>query len=119
MRTNENSGWAWQVIKDQKLADNRRDNDGACEAQLEGCLGIATEVHHVHARINDGGDDPEALEALCGPCHQRYTTQLIQERAAEKRRIKREHRRKNHPGRKDRYKDLDDEDEIREGYWHI
>lgn len=110
MRTNDSSsGWAWAVIRDQKLHDNRRDNDGACEAQLEGCLGIATEVHHVVERVHGGGDNEDALEALCGPCHQRYTTHLIQERAAERRRLKREARRKNHPGRKDRYQDYGDE----------
>jgi len=103
MRTNESSGWAWQVIKDQKLADNRRDNDGRCEAGLEGCLGIAEEVHHVVSRVDGGGDNSEALAALCGPCHQRYTTQLIQERAAARRSAKREKKRKNHPGRKDRH----------------
>lgn len=84
------------------MADNRRDNDGRCEAQRDGCLGVAEEVHHVVARV-DGGGDNDGLLALCSACHQRYTTELIQARAKERARIKKEKKRKNHPGRKDRY----------------
>lgn len=99
-------GWAWTVIRDQKLHDNRRFNDGVCEDRAYGCLGIATEVHHVVARV-DGGTHDDGLLALCSACHQRRTTELIQQRAADKREAKREARRRNHPGRKDRYKDYE------------
>lgn len=102
-------GWAWTAIREEKLAENRRTNDGICEAQLQGCLGIATEVHHDVARVI-GGTHDDGLSALCSACHYRLTTQLIQERAAERRRLKKEHRRRNHPGRKDRYKDLESDD---------
>lgn len=102
MQTNDSSGWEWRRIAQEKLELNRRHNDGACEAQRDGCLGVAEEVHHVVSRV-DGGGDNEQLLALCSACHYRYTTELIQARAAERRRLKKEARRKNHPGRKDRY----------------
>ena len=95
------SGWEWHRIQQKVLADNERDNDGACQAQLSGCLGVATEVHHVVARI-DGGGHNDQLAALCSACHYRYTVETIQQRAKERREEKRRKKRKNHPGRKDR-----------------
>lgn len=96
------SGWEWHRIQQEKLAQNRRDNGGACQAQRSGCLGIATEVHHVVARVDGGGEKTE-LAALCSACHYRYTVETIQQRAKERREQKRQRKRKNHPGRKDRH----------------
>jgi len=96
------SGRPWRRIQQDKLEDNRRYNGGRCEAQLEGCLGIAVEVHHIVARV-DGGTHNDGLLALCSACHTRFTTMTVQRRAAERRRLKAEAKRKNHPGRKDRY----------------
>ena len=96
------SGRRWRVIRDAKLAQNQRDNGGRCEAQLEGCLGIAVEVHHIVARI-DGGTHDDGLSALCSACHTRFTTATVQQRAAMRREAKKQAQRKNHPGRKDRH----------------
>lgn len=95
-------GWEWSAIQKEKLADNRRMNGGRCEAGEYGCLGIATEVHHVVARV-DGGTHNDKLLALCSACHYRYTTKTVQQRAAMRRAAKKAARRKNHPGRKDRH----------------
>ncbi|AZS06626.1 HNH endonuclease [Mycobacterium phage JacoRen57] len=86
------------------MADNERDNAGRCEGAYEGCLGIAEEVHHVVARVDGGGHNDQLL-ALCSACHYRLTVELIQRRAAERRQQKKAKKRKNHPGRKDRYDD--------------
>jgi 5-methylcytosine-specific restriction endonuclease McrA len=102
MRTNESSGWEWARIAKAKLAQNRRDNDGRCEAQRDGCLGVAEEVHHVVARVDGGGDNGKLL-ALCSVCHTRFTTETVQERARLRAAAKKEAKRKNHPGRKDRH----------------
>jgi 5-methylcytosine-specific restriction endonuclease McrA len=102
MKTNDNSGWEWSRIREEKLAQNRRDNDGRCEATLYGCLGFAEEVHHVVSRV-DGGGDNDGLLALCSACHTRFTTATVRERALVRREAKRQARRKNHPGRKDRH----------------
>lgn len=103
VKTNDSSGWEWSRIADAKLAENRRVNAGACEAQLPGCLGVAQEVHHVVARVDGGGDNKGSLQAICDACHYRLTTELIQERADARRVSKKLKKRKNHPGRKDRY----------------
>lgn len=103
MRTNQSSGWRWHAIQKDKLEQNRRDNDGQCQAVLEGCLGGATQVHHVIERIDGGTDDDENLMAVCEVCHYRLTTALVQKRSAARRAAKKEKKRKNHPGRKDRY----------------
>lgn len=95
-------GWEWGRTRKAKMDENRRINAGRCEAALDGCLGDAEEVHHVVARVIGGGVN-EGLLALCSACHQRYTTALIQERAAQRRAAKKEAKRKNHPGRKDRH----------------
>lgn len=98
----EARGWDWGRVRAEKMERNRRDNDGACEARYDGCLGVAEEVHHVVARV-DGGGDNDGLLALCSACHYRLTTELIQRRAKERRAAKAARKRKNHPGRKDRY----------------
>ena len=99
--TVEARGWEWGRIRRKKLADNARDNAGRCEGGLEGCSGIAVEVHHVVARIDGGGHNDQLL-ALCPECHYRFTVQTIQERARLRAAAKKEAKRKNHPGRKDR-----------------
>jgi 5-methylcytosine-specific restriction protein A len=95
-------GWEWSAIQQKKLADNRRDNDGRCEAALDGCLVIAVEVHHAVARV-DGGTHNDELLALCSACHYRFTVETIQAQAAKRREAKKQKKRKNHPGRKDRH----------------
>lgn len=95
-------GWAWTAIREQKLHDNRRDNDGRCEAALSGCLGCAEEVHHIVSRV-DGGTHEDGLLALCSACHYRFTVETIQKQADQRAARKRYLRRKNHPGRKDRH----------------
>jgi hypothetical protein len=107
MKTNELSGWEWNRRRQGKLDDNQRDNDGRCEVALPGCLGVATEVHHIVSRVIGGGDDKSTLAAICDACHYRLTTELVQQRAAERARMKKLKKRKNHPGRKDRH-DRDD-----------
>lgn len=96
------SGRAWRLIRDRKLAQNQRDNGGRCEAALHGCLGVAEEVHHVIARVH-GGTHNDGLAALCSVCHTQFTTATVQERAAMRRQLTKEQKRKNHPGRKDRH----------------
>lgn len=103
MRTNKHSGWDWSRIKTAKLARNERDNAGRCQALYDGCEGVATEVHHIIERAEDGTDDDENLLAICEACHYRLTTEANQRRAKQRRQAKSEAKRKNHPGRKDRY----------------
>lgn len=43
------------------------------ECQRHGLVTAATDVHHVIALRNGGGDEDENLEALCHPCHSRIT----------------------------------------------
>ena len=96
------SGRGWRRIREAKLAQNARDNDGRCEAALYGCLGRAEEAHHIVSRVL-GGTHNDGLLALCSACHSRFTTETVQALAAEKRRVKVEAQRRNHPGRKDRH----------------
>ena len=103
MRTNDNNGWDWRTIQRATLASNRRDNDGRCRRQFDGCLGQATTVNHILERVNGGGDEPDNLEAVCEACHYRLTTTLVQSRAAMRRQNAKAARRRNHPGRKDRH----------------
>ena len=102
--TQEARGWEWGRIRRKKLDDNERDNAGRCEAALPGCLGVAEEVHHVLARVRGGGHNDELL-ALCSACHYRFTVELNRQLAEERRLKKKLKKRKNHPGRKDRYDD--------------
>lgn len=48
-------------------------SDGWCEARLPGCLGRATNCHHVLPRSAGGTDTPDNLLDLCGSgttgCH--------------------------------------------------
>ncbi|WP_185746568.1 HNH endonuclease [Mycolicibacter terrae] len=85
------------------LERNRRDNEGRCQRQFYGCLVQATTVNHKIERIDGGTDDPSNLEALCEACHYRLTVDGNRKRAAERRAAKKLAKRKNHPGRKDRY----------------
>lgn len=98
----EARGWEWGRIRRAKLDDNERVNAGRCEAALEGCLGRAEEVHHVLARVRGGGHNDELL-ALCSACHMRFTAELNRQLAVERAAAKKNKKRKNHPGRKDRY----------------
>lgn len=104
MRTNQaTSGWEWGRIRRATLERNRRDNEGRCQADEWGCLGQATTVNHIVERVDGGTDDPSNLEALCDACHDRRTAEGNRKRAAARRAAKNEAKRKNHPGRKDRY----------------
>lgn len=96
--TNNNSGWEWGRIQRDYLRRHKR-----CVRGAYGCLGDATDVHHIVARIDGGGDNEDNLEALCGPCHNRETAKLNRRLAKERRARAAEAKRKNHPGRKDRY----------------
>lgn len=103
MKTNDSRGWEWSRIRREALDRNRRDLDGRCQARLDGCLGEATQVHHVVERADGGGDDPHNLMAICEACHTRVTVEANQRRASARRGAKKEKKRKNHPGRRDRY----------------
>ena len=103
MRTNQSSGWEWSRRQKARLAANERDNNGQCQAVLDGCLGVATEVHHVIERADGGGDEAANLAAVCEACHIRLTVEANRVRAAERRGVKKQAKRKNHPGRRDRY----------------
>lgn len=46
---------------------------GYCEAVLRGCLGLASDVHHVKPRARGGSDNPKNLMTLCRPCHEKIT----------------------------------------------
>lgn len=96
--TNDNSGWEWGRIQRDFIKRHP-----TCEGRYYGCLGVATDVHHVVARVHGGGDNEENLESRCRPCHDRDTAELNQKLAKERRAAKKAARRKNHPGRKDRY----------------
>ena len=98
MKTNDNSGWEWGRIQRDHLRRHP-----TCVRGAYGCLSVATDVHHIVARIDGGGDNEGNLESLCGPCHDRETAALNRRLSKERRAAKAAARRKNHPGRKDRY----------------
>lgn len=80
------------------------ERDGhVCQARDEGCEGEAVEVHHIVPIELGGTNDNENLISLCEVCHYRRTTQQRQARAARVKAEQKEARRRNHPGRKDRY----------------
>lgn len=59
----------WKMTRRRKL-----NQDPLCELGHEGCLGLASEVHHAVA-LEDGGE-PLAMSNLvssCKPCHSRET----------------------------------------------
>ena len=69
---------AWREKRELVL---RRDR-GRCKAQLHGCRGSATEVHHV--RYTHVGREPLFdLEAVCGHCHRDLTVMDRQGRKVE------------------------------------
>ncbi|RUP04754.1 MAG: HNH endonuclease [Mycobacterium sp.] len=103
MRTNDSSGWDWHRIQRRTLARNQRENEGRCQAGFEGCEGIAVEVHHRVERIDGGTDHDSNLVAICDACHTRLTVEANQVRAQKRAAAKKAAKRKNHPGRKDRY----------------
>lgn len=41
-----------------------------CEARLEGCTGVATDVHHTEGRIGERFLDVITWKGLCRNCHQ-------------------------------------------------
>lgn len=92
------SGWEWGRVR-----SDYRTRHPTCEARLYGCLGSPVDVHHIVARIDGGGDNDSNLESRCAPCHYRETSDTNSERAAQRREAKKQAKRKNHPGRKDRY----------------
>ena len=104
-KTNESTSPQWQRIAHHQMT---RAN-GLCQARDEngerfwGCEIHATQVHHLTAQIDGGGDEPENLMAVCPTCHERFTQQTKAARAKMRKEIAEELRRKNHPGRKDRY----------------
>ena len=59
----------WRLLSKVKL----QDCGYRCEAKLEGCTGLATEVHHIKAiQTDDGWElrlDWENLEGVCTSCH--------------------------------------------------
>lgn len=38
-----------------------------------GFVAVATEVDHIIAKANGGGDDDSNLQSICRPCHRRKT----------------------------------------------
>lgn len=93
MRTNQNNGWKWDEIRRDYLRRHPH-----CEARQYGCLVDATDVHHIIARVDEGGDDEDNLMSLCGPCHDRETQKLKARLAKERKKKKDDERRNRHPG---------------------
>lgn len=98
MRTNESNSWVWARIQKRYLRTHPR-----CEMGAWGCLGRATVVDHIIDRVDGGGDADDNLRALCHPCHERHTQETKARRAKMRKQLAEEARRKNHPGRKDRW----------------
>src|SRR5690349_4094608 len=48
-----------------------------CTAKLEGCGGVATEVHHSHGRVGDNFLDVSTWVAVCRSCHSYLETQPL------------------------------------------
>jgi 5-methylcytosine-specific restriction endonuclease McrA len=99
MRTNESDGWTWGRIQDAVLSDAHYE----CQRRHSGCLGVAVAVNHIIARIDGGGDNRSNLEAICEYCHEIENQKLLARLAAQRKEDEREARRRNRPGRKDRY----------------
>ena len=60
---------AWRRTRERVL---RRDGY-VCGLQEYGCLGDATEVHHIRGKNDGGGDEDGNLVAACSVCHARHT----------------------------------------------
>lgn len=93
---------AWAVIRERVLDRDEHQ----CQAREAGCIGVATEVHHIIPQYAGGTDDDENLQSLCSECHARQTSRQAHERALVRKAEKKEAERRNHPGRKDRYDSL-------------
>ncbi|WP_198586412.1 HNH endonuclease [Mycobacteroides abscessus] len=105
LRTNESTVPEWRKIMHRVLykAGNEcqaRDENGE---RFWGCEIEATQVHHIIAQIDGGTDDESNLIAVCDPCHERFSQATKAARAKLRKCLEEEARRKNHPGRKDRY----------------
>jgi hypothetical protein len=44
-----------------------------CQAQLEGCVSVPVQVHHMEGRIGDLLLDKSKWLAVCHPCHEKIT----------------------------------------------
>ena len=61
--------WTYRGEK-RRLKVLRRDN-WECQIRLDGCLGVANTVDHIHAKAWGGTEDESNLRAACGPCNKR------------------------------------------------
>lgn len=69
-RAKENKKYS--VLRKQFLEDKM------CEAGLEGCTGVATEVHHSRGRIGDNFLDTSTWKAVCRTCHCRIEKNVLE-----------------------------------------
>lgn len=46
---------------------------GTCEAKMNGCSWVATEIHHRKLRSRRGTNDLSNLLHLCNKCHEKIT----------------------------------------------
>lgn len=97
--TGRMQGRGWAAIRARIL---KRDS-GLCQDREWGCEVHAVEVHHIVPIELGGTNEDDNLVSLCAPCHQRRTNEQRQDRQARRNMEKREARRRNHPGRKDRH----------------
>lgn len=92
--TMHNTRHDWATIRNRILdRDGRRCGEGAY-----GCLGVATEVHHIIEQVFGGTDDDDNLISLCEACHQRKTVALRQELNKRRKAEQKEQKRRSHPG---------------------
>lgn len=68
-----------EPLRSRVLRRDRR----RCRIAGPDCLGVATEVDHLRAVADGGGDDPANLRAVCEVCHRAKTAAEAQ--AARKR----------------------------------
>lgn len=63
-------GNAWLKVRASVL----RKDKGLCQAcRKAGRVTSATDVDHIVNKARGGGDEPENLQSLCGPCHRTKT----------------------------------------------
>src|ERR1700739_2168105 len=55
----------WKALRERVLTRDHRQ----CRIRLDGCIGAASEVHHLVEVAAGGGDELSGLVSVCIPCH--------------------------------------------------
>jgi len=79
--------WLWNRIKRYiRRRDGGRCTDCGIEVKRRG---VSYEIHHIIPRSRGGTEHPANLRTLCSKCHRKYTNELLEENARNRRMVKR------------------------------